>query len=68
MCARLSEDDGARWGEEIVLRDDAGTSGLGYPRSVQRPDGKILTVYYYNDPPQDNEITERYIGSTIWEA
>jgi hypothetical protein len=68
MCTRLSEDNGATWGEEIVLRDDAGTADLGYPRSVQRPDGKILTVYYYNDPPTDNEITERYIGSTIWEA
>jgi hypothetical protein len=35
---------------------------LGYTRSVQRPDGKIVTVYYYNDATSP----ERYIGGTIW--
>jgi hypothetical protein len=30
---------------------------------VQRSDGKILTVYYFNDHPD----TERYIGATIWD-
>jgi hypothetical protein len=29
---------------------------------VPRPDGKILTVYYYNDAT----APERYIGGTIW--
>jgi hypothetical protein len=69
MRARISEDNGATWEDEIVLRDDAGTGDLGYPRTVQRPDGKILTVYYYNDPPEkDGTITDRYIAATIWEA
>ncbi len=61
--ARLSSDDGNTWNEEIMLRDDGGNHDLGYPRTVQRPDGKMVTVYYFNDHPE----TERYIGATLWE-
>lgn len=61
--ARLSSDSGAAWGEEIVLRKDAGNWDLGYPRAVQRPDGKIVVVYYYNEGADK----ERYIGATIWD-
>gem|GEM_PF-4111678 len=35
---------------------------LGYPRTVQRPDGKIVTMYYFNDASSK----ERYIAATIW--
>jgi len=64
ICARLSDDLGRTWGGEIVLRDDGSNGDIGYCRSVQRPDGKVTTVYYFNDP-----ITgpERYIGATIWD-
>jgi hypothetical protein len=41
---------------------DASDWDLGYTRTVQRPDGKLVTVYYYNDATS----TERYIGATIW--
>jgi hypothetical protein len=63
MRARLSSDRGQTWGEEIILRDDAGCWDLGYPRSVQRPDGKIVTIYYFNDSAD----SERYIAATIWD-
>jgi hypothetical protein len=63
MRARLSEDEGRTWGPEIILRDDAGCWDLGYPRAVQRSDGKIVTVYYYND----HLYSERYIAATIWD-
>jgi hypothetical protein len=54
-------------GEEMILRDDAGTWDLGYPRSVQRPDGKIVTVYYYTVYYyNDKKDGERYIAATIW--
>jgi len=62
MRARLSTDAGATWGEEIVLRDDGGSHDLGYPRAVQRPDGTVVTVYYFNDRPEG----ERYIAATLW--
>ena len=60
--ARLSEDGGATWGDEIILRDDAGNHDLGYPRSVQRADGAVVTAYYFNDRADG----ERYVAATIW--
>ena len=60
--AVLSEDNGATWSKPLVLRDDGGNHDIGYPRSVQRADGQVVTVYYYNDSPDG----ERYIAATIW--
>ena len=60
--ARLSEDGGKTWGEVIHLRDDGGCSDLGYPRTIQRPDGTIVTTYYFNEHPE----TERFIAATLW--
>lgn len=61
--ARLSSDGGFTWPQEVILRDDGGNHDLGYPRTVQRPDGKLITVYYFNDHPEG----ERYIAATIWQ-
>jgi len=60
--ARLSEDDGQTWSEEFVLRQDGASWDIGYPRTVQRPDGRLVTVYYFHHPDQP----ERYIAATIW--
>jgi hypothetical protein len=60
--ARISRDQGRTWSDDIILRSGATDWDLGYTRSVQRPDGKIVTVYYYNDATS----TERYIGATLW--
>jgi len=62
--ARLSTDEGKTWSEETILRNDGGCWDLGYTRTVQRPDGKLVTVYYFNDSPEH----ERQIAATIWEA
>lgn len=61
--ARLSEDDGQTWSEELILRDDGASWDLGYPRTVQRLDGKLVTTYYFHDRTR----RERYIGATIWQ-
>ena len=61
--AVVSEDEGRTWGPQIVLRDDGGSPDLGYTRTVQRTDGKLVTVYYYNVDAD----SERFIGATIWE-
>lgn len=61
--ARLSKDDGVTWGADLILRQDGGAWDLGYTRTMLRPDGKLVTVYYYNE----NKDSERYIGATIWE-
>jgi len=62
--ARISDDQGQTWGKEIILRNDNPYNwDLGYPRTIQRPDGKIVTVYYY----KDESSKERYIAATIWD-
>jgi hypothetical protein len=60
--ARLSQDGGNTWSHDIILRDDGGCHDLGYPRTVQRPDGALVTAYYFNDEPDG----ERYIAATLW--
>jgi hypothetical protein len=59
--ARIST-DGKVWGDDIVLRQGA-TWEIGYTRSVQRPDGKVVTVYYYPEQPDAG----RTIEATIWD-
>jgi hypothetical protein len=63
LRAKLSSDQGTSWSEPFVLRDDGGNWDLGYPRTVQREDGKLVSVYYFNTDPN----TERFIGATIWQ-
>jgi hypothetical protein len=64
ICAVLSSDGGKTWGEERMLRDDGGNRDLGYVRSIQRPDGKAVTVYYFWDRKTG---PERYLAATIWD-
>jgi hypothetical protein len=64
MRARIGAGDGTAWGEEIILREDGGMSDLGYPRTVVREDGKVLTLYYYNYGTD----TDRFIGATLFDA
>ena len=61
--AKISSDNGKTWSKDYFLRDDGSGQDIGYPRVVQRPDGKIVAIYYFED-----EVTgpERYIGATIW--
>jgi hypothetical protein len=66
--ARVSSDNGATWGDEIIVRDGAGSWDVGYPRSVVKPDGSILTTYYFNreDDEIQNDGGVRHIEATIW--
>jgi hypothetical protein len=60
--SRISDDEGQTWSSEIILRSDGNSWDLGYPRTVQRADGQLVTAYYFNDASQP----ERYIAATIW--
>ncbi len=60
--ARISSDEGQNWGAETILREDGQSWDLGYPRTVQRADGNLVTAYYFNDKSQ----VERYVAATIW--
>jgi hypothetical protein len=63
ICAKISEDRGRTWSKPIIIRNDGAGRDIGYVRSVQRPDGKVVTVYYF----QDNQKPERYIAASIWD-
>jgi sialidase-1 len=59
--ASFSKDNGETWtSEEVLIRRDFLNIDIGYPESMQMPDGRILTVYYFN-------LFGRYfIGQTMW--
>lgn len=52
IAARISDDGGRSFGEEIELHASAGPD-IGYPSTVELSDGSMLTAYYqaYGDDP-----------------
>jgi hypothetical protein len=66
MLAKFSGDEGKTWGMEKVLREDFlsvnGYADLGYPRLFQRPDGKLIALYFWCSP----EKPETHIEATIF--
>ena len=64
--AALSRTGGHTWdvANDIVIRCDGQGNGSdnGYPISVQRADGRILSIYYINDA---ENIT--HVAGTIWD-
>lgn len=64
MRVKFSDDEGQTWGPDVVLRDDGTDRDIGYPRMVQRPDGKVVVLYYINEKTTG---PERYIGATIFD-
>lgn len=63
MQARFSRDDGETWSEPFVLKTGGGGRDMGYPRTLERPDGKVVTLYYFQ--PVDSPY--RRIIATIWD-
>lgn len=59
----MSRDDGHTWSAPRVLRDDGHGQGgdLGYPITVARRDGSLLTVYYFT---AGDGVT--HVSGTIW--
>jgi sialidase-1 len=62
--ACLSNDEGKTWDtlNTITIKESCPFWDMGYPMSVQREDGKIVTVYYWND-----ENKTRYVEMAIWD-
>ena len=60
--ATFSDDNGETWriGQEVQIRKDFLNFDIGYPESMQMPDGKILTVYYFN------LFGRFFLGGTFW--
>jgi hypothetical protein len=62
LRARVSADGGHTWGSELTLRDDGRNFDIGYPRSVLRSDGQIVTAYWFNTEARP----ESHICAVIW--
>jgi hypothetical protein len=60
--ACFSKDNGETWDikTEVQIRNDFLNWDTGYPESIQMPDGKVLTVYYYN------LFNKYFLGGTYW--
>ena len=61
--AAFTTDGGDSWTPEVVLRDDAPDGDMGYPSTVQRDDGALLTACYWH-----GEDGIRYLEEMTWEA
>ncbi len=44
--ARVSRDAGLTWSEELIISDDGASWDLGYPSTVELPDGRLLSIWY----------------------
>ena len=44
--ARISEDHGKSWSEPLIISGDGAGGDLGYPSTVELPDGSLITVWY----------------------
>ena len=65
LRAVVSEDEGATWGPEIVIRNDGGSWDVGYPRAWEAAPGKIGAIYYFNS--KDDPMQVKPVG-TLWGA
>jgi hypothetical protein len=64
VLAKLSGDEGQTWSQPLRVARSL-ESDCGYPSSVQRPDGMIVTAYY----AKRAENHDRYhMGVAIWRA
>lgn len=64
IYAVLADEKTLDWGEPIVIRSGAACHDMGYVRTLQRTDGKLMSVYYWNTTPTGR----RTIEATIWEV
>jgi len=68
LCVRFSSNNGRTWSNEIPLRQgDGANRDIGYPAMIQRADGKLVIVYYWNNALQPGAKPYRYIAATIFE-
>ena len=62
----VSEDDGATWSAEAVIRADASDGDLGYPVATQLEDGRIFTAYYFMENDGNGFGGTRHIAASFF--
>lgn len=66
MYVVYSSDDGQTWTTPRQIRGGDGSNGdIGYPRSVELPNGQVVATYYYNNAEAGDKY--RYIAATIFD-
>jgi hypothetical protein len=66
MYVVYSSNDGQSWSKPVLLRGKDGPCwDIGYPRSVELTNGKVVAVYYYNNFNLGDKY--RYIAATIFD-
>jgi hypothetical protein len=63
----VSEDDGATWSAEAIVRDDGSGGDLGYPVATQLDDGRIFTAYYFMEADGNNFGGTRHLAGSFFE-
>lgn len=61
--AMISNDQGTTWSAPVTLASWSGDGG--YPASVERADGKIVTAFYGAATPYHSGY---HVGAVIWEV
>ena len=61
----VSEDDGATWSAEAIVRDDGSGPDLGYPVATELDDGRIFTAYYFMEDDGNNFGGTRHIAASF---
>ena len=62
----FSEDDGASWSSQYVVRADGFSPDLGYPVATQLDDGRIFTAYYMSLEDGNKFGGSRFIGGSFF--
>jgi hypothetical protein len=62
VLARMSRDEGRTWGVPLRLAHSL-ESDCGYPSSIQRPDGRIVTAFYSK---RSADCDRYHMGTAIW--
>ena len=59
-----SDDEGASWSPELVIRGDASGTDLSYPVATQLDDGRIFTAYYFMEDDGNKFGGTRHIAGS----
>ncbi|MAG36274.1 MAG: hypothetical protein CL878_08525 [Dehalococcoidia bacterium] len=62
----VSDDDGATWTTEAVIRADASDWDLGYGVATELDDGRIFTAYYFMEDDGNNFGGTRHIAGSFF--
>ena len=62
----VSEDEGATWSAEAIIRDDGSGGDLGYPVATQIDDGRVFTAYYFTEDDGNSFGGTRHIAGSFF--